>query len=124
MDDLALLHADVTACRACPRLVAWREEVAAVKRRAYRDWDYWGQPVPGFGDARNQPCVEVDRAAAIQWALQHARPGDCVLVAGKGHETEQIIGTERIPFDDRDCIRGKLQDFEQQANPQQLRLRA
>jgi len=50
MDDLALLHADVIGCRACPRLVAWREEVATVKRRAYRDWDYWGQPVPGFGD--------------------------------------------------------------------------
>ncbi|MFZ1753925.1 MAG: uracil-DNA glycosylase [Caldilineaceae bacterium] len=50
MDSLPLLHADVTACHACPRLVAWREEVAAVKRRAWRDWDYWGKPVPGFGD--------------------------------------------------------------------------
>src|SRR5512133_2067503 len=37
-------------CRRCPRLVAWREETARVKRRAYRDWDYWGRPVPGFGD--------------------------------------------------------------------------
>jgi uracil-DNA glycosylase family 4 len=37
-------------CRRCPRLVAWREEVARVKRRAFRDWDYWGRPVPGFGD--------------------------------------------------------------------------
>lgn len=37
-------------CQRCPRLVAWREEVAAVKRRAYRDWEYWGRPVPGFGD--------------------------------------------------------------------------
>jgi len=37
-------------CRLCPRLVAYREEVARVKRRAYRDWDYWGKPVPGFGD--------------------------------------------------------------------------
>jgi len=41
---------DVVACRACPRLVAWREQVACEKRRAYRDWDYWGRPVPGFGD--------------------------------------------------------------------------
>jgi len=41
---------DVVACRACPRLVAWREQVAREKRRAYRDWDYWGRPVPGFGD--------------------------------------------------------------------------
>ena len=38
------------ACRKCPRLVAWREYVAHVKRRAYRDQDYWGKPVPGFGD--------------------------------------------------------------------------
>ena len=37
-------------CFRCPRLVAWREEVARVKRRAYRDWDYWGRPIPGFGD--------------------------------------------------------------------------
>jgi uracil-DNA glycosylase family 4 len=40
----------VTACRRCPRLVAYREQVAAEKRRAYRDWDYWGKPVPAFGD--------------------------------------------------------------------------
>lgn len=50
MDNLPLLHADVTGCHACPRLVAWREEVAATKRRAWREWDYWGKPVPGFGD--------------------------------------------------------------------------
>jgi uracil-DNA glycosylase family 4 len=42
----------VAACRACPRLVAWRERVAREKRRAYRDWEYWGRPVPGFGDPR------------------------------------------------------------------------
>ena len=38
------------SCRKCPRLVAWREEVARVKRKAYRDQEYWGRPVPGFGD--------------------------------------------------------------------------
>ena len=37
-------------CRRCPRLVAWREEVARTKRRAYRGWEYWGRPIPGFGD--------------------------------------------------------------------------
>lgn len=41
----------VTRCRACPRLVAWREEVARVKRAAYQDWEYWGRPVAGFGPA-------------------------------------------------------------------------
>jgi uracil-DNA glycosylase len=49
---LAALHEEIAVCRACPRLVAWREEVARVKRRAYRDWNYWGRPVPGFGDPR------------------------------------------------------------------------
>jgi uracil-DNA glycosylase family 4 len=44
------LNNQVIACRACPRLVAWREQVAREKRRAYRDLDYWGKPVPGFGD--------------------------------------------------------------------------
>jgi len=40
----------VVACRRCPRLVAWREQVAREKRAAFRDWDYWGRPLPGFGD--------------------------------------------------------------------------
>ena len=48
---LARLHDAVIACRKCPRLVQYREEVARTKRRAFRDWTYWGRPVPGFGDA-------------------------------------------------------------------------
>lgn len=48
--QLDLLAADVAACRACPRLVEWREEVARVKRAAFRDEQYWGRGVPGFGD--------------------------------------------------------------------------
>ncbi|MBE0697842.1 MAG: uracil-DNA glycosylase [Anaerolineaceae bacterium] len=40
----------IVECRRCPRLVAWREEVARTKRRAFRTWEYWGRPVPGFGD--------------------------------------------------------------------------
>lgn len=50
MDTWEALTAEVVGCRACPRLVAWREQVARDKRRAYRDWDYWGRPVPSFGD--------------------------------------------------------------------------
>lgn len=46
-----VLAGEIVACRRCPRLVAWREQVARTKRRAYQDWDYWGRPVPGFGDA-------------------------------------------------------------------------
>ena len=47
----AELDRQVSECRACPRLVAWREQVAQEKRAAYRDWTYWGRPVPGFGPA-------------------------------------------------------------------------
>lgn len=50
--DLNNVNAEIVACRRCPRLVAWREEVARVKRRAYQDQDYWGKPVPGFGDPK------------------------------------------------------------------------
>jgi len=49
--DLAALDARISGCYACPRLVAWREEVARTKRASFRDWDYWGRPVPGFGPA-------------------------------------------------------------------------
>ncbi len=47
---LLAVHDEVVGCRTCPRLVAWREQVATEKRAAYRDQDYWGRPVPGFGD--------------------------------------------------------------------------
>lgn len=49
--DLPQLDASVSVCRACPRLVAWREEVAAVRRAAFAGQTYWGRPVPGFGPA-------------------------------------------------------------------------
>jgi uracil-DNA glycosylase family 4 len=44
------LEQEIVACRACPRLVEWREQIAREKRAAYRDDEYWGRPVPGFGD--------------------------------------------------------------------------
>lgn len=50
--SLGEVEAAVVECRACPRLVAWREEVAREKRAAFRDEAYWGRPVPGFGDPR------------------------------------------------------------------------
>ena len=50
MDSLDRVTEEVVTCRACPRLVAWRELVAAEKRASFRDEVYWGRPVPGFGD--------------------------------------------------------------------------
>ena len=48
--ELLELRAQVENCELCPRLVGWRQEVARKKRRAYVDQEYWGKPVPGFGD--------------------------------------------------------------------------
>ncbi len=48
--DLAALTREIVECRACPRLVEWRERVALEKRASFRDEEYWGRPVPGFGD--------------------------------------------------------------------------
>ncbi|MFN2503088.1 MAG: uracil-DNA glycosylase [Acidimicrobiales bacterium] len=50
MDSLPQVTADIVGCRACPRLVEWRETVARERRAAFRDEEYWGRPVSGFGD--------------------------------------------------------------------------
>lgn len=55
--SLRILNRRIVACRKCPRLVEHREEVARVKRRAFRDEAYWGRPVPGFGDPRAQLLI-------------------------------------------------------------------
>jgi len=52
MRSLAVLNDQIVNCTRCPRLVVYRHHVAVIKRRQYRDWSYWGRPVPGFGDAR------------------------------------------------------------------------
>lgn len=55
--QLLELNKRIIACRKCPRLVAWRQEVARIKRKAYKNEQYWGKPVPGFGDARARILV-------------------------------------------------------------------
>jgi uracil-DNA glycosylase family 4 len=54
---LRVLNEEIVACTKCPRLVRYREKVAREKRRAYREWTYWGKPVPGFGDAHAQLLI-------------------------------------------------------------------
>ena len=54
---LQALNEEIVACRRCPRLVEYRERVAREKRLAYRDWTYWGRPVPGFGDPQAQLLI-------------------------------------------------------------------
>lgn len=55
--ELNKLNKEIISCRKCPRLVEWREEVARVKRKAYQDQEYWGKPVPGFGDPQARVLV-------------------------------------------------------------------
>jgi len=62
--SLGELEAAVVGCIACPRLVAWRTEVAETKRAAFRDDEYWGRPVPGFGDPEARIAVIVLAPAA------------------------------------------------------------
>lgn len=64
--------------------------------------------VAGMSDSTAEVLIEPDRATAIAKALQIAEPGDCVLLAGKGHETDQVIGDRRLPFDDRQVARELL----------------
>jgi uracil-DNA glycosylase family 4 len=54
---LRALNEEIVDCQKCPRLVAHREKVAREKRRAFRDWTYWGKPVPGFGDERAELLI-------------------------------------------------------------------
>lgn len=57
MNSLSTINNEIIYCRKCPRLVAWRQEVARVKRKAYKDEEYWGKPVPGFGDPKARVLV-------------------------------------------------------------------
>ena len=84
--DLAALDAASSVCRACPRLVTWREDVAVVKRRAFRDQPYWGRPAPGFGDPHARLLV-VGLAPAAHGANRTGRlftgdrSGDWIVAA-------------------------------------------
>ena len=72
MDSLDAVHEAVIACRACPRLVAWREQVGDEKRASYRDQEYWARPVPGFGDP-SAKLVVVGLAPAAHGANRTGR---------------------------------------------------
>ncbi|HYA96785.1 MAG TPA: uracil-DNA glycosylase [Methylomirabilota bacterium] len=71
--QLAVLNEEVIACRKCPRLVAYREKVSREKRRAFRDWEYWGRPVPGFGDPGAELMI-VGLAPGAHGANRTGRP--------------------------------------------------
>lgn len=70
---LSVLNEEIVACRKCPRLATYREKVALEKRRAYRDWTYWGKPVPGFGDPQAR-LVLVGLAPGAHGSNRTGRP--------------------------------------------------
>lgn len=56
-EQLKILNDTIVSCRKCPRLVRYRESVARIKKHAFLNWNYWGKPVPGFGDARAELII-------------------------------------------------------------------
>jgi uracil-DNA glycosylase len=71
-EKLEVLNLEIVACRLCPRLVAWREQTAHTRRRSYQDWEYWGKPVPGFGDI-HAPVLVVGLAPGAHGANRTGR---------------------------------------------------
>src|SRR2546421_8496015 len=70
--QLAVLNEEIISCRKCLRLARYRERIARPKRRAYRDWTYWGRPVPAFGDP-NAGLVIIGLAPAAHGANRTGR---------------------------------------------------
>jgi len=86
LNKLLALESEIIECRACPRLVSWREEVARVKVRRFRHWTYWGRPVPGFGDPRAGMLIvglapAANGANRTGWMFTGDRSGDFLYAA-------------------------------------------
>ncbi|MEM8905129.1 MAG: uracil-DNA glycosylase [Actinomycetota bacterium] len=109
MEDLDRLADEISSCRRCPRLVAWREQVAVEKRAAFRDEDYWGRPVPGFGDPRARIAV-VGLAPAAHGANRTGRvftgdrSGDFLYASmyrtGLANQPESVSVDDGLELDD------------------------
>ena len=92
---IRVLNTEIVACRKCARLVKNREKMAREKRRAYRDWEYWGKAVPGFGDSE-APLLILGLAPAAHGANRTGRmfTGDDsgTFVPGSGAPWPEKLG--------------------------------
>ena len=84
---LALLQERVVGCRRCPRLIEHCQNIARLKRRAYLDWDYWGRPVPSFGD----PAARVLIIGLAPGAHGSNRTGRMFTGDGSGHFLYRVL---------------------------------
>ena len=92
---LAAITAEVVDCRRCPRLVAWREEVAANPRSSYRGEVYWGRPIPGFGDpAARALIIQYGGSVKPDNAAEILRQPDVdgALVGGASLKADSFLG--------------------------------
>jgi uracil-DNA glycosylase family 4 len=90
-----MLNAAVVSCKLCPRLVEWRQKVAAEKRRMFQDADYWGKPVPGFGDLEARLMI-VGLAPAAHGANRTGR-----MFTGGGSQETLMTAMQRAGFSNR-----------------------
>jgi UDP-N-acetylmuramoyl-L-alanyl-D-glutamate--2,6-diaminopimelate ligase len=98
------------ACAHSDRVIVTSDNPRTEDPEAIIDEVMSGRPASEQGTPAAAPAVvrQADRARAIEQAVSEARPGDIVLIAGKGHEDYQIVGTEKRPFDDRLAARAAL----------------
>jgi uracil-DNA glycosylase len=109
MKKLEILHKEIIVCRRCKRLVRWREKVAREKRAAFKDWTYWGRPLPGFGDV-NARIVVLGLAPAAHGGNRTGRfftgdrSGDFLFAAlhrgGWANQAERANQAESVSRDD------------------------